>query len=152
MNSKRTTKAGPTLQAFINHDGKKIPVEIVFSKRRTFSIQVAPHSVVKVRAPLRYDVDKLLGQVQQKAAWIVKQQEKFRDYPKRPPRRDFAEGELFTFLGRKYKLRPIQSTMPEVKLTDDGFLEVHTKNPTPAALKAILDFWYKAEALRIFST
>ena len=82
----------------------KIPVEkIIRTRRRTISLEVTRDATLVVRAPVRASSAYIEEMIQEKRAWILRKMEEMRNRPK-PPVREYAEGDLFFFMGRSYPL------------------------------------------------
>ena len=83
---------------------EEIPVEkIIRSRRRTIGLEVTPAATLIVRAPLRAPAAYIEEVIRQKRSWILR---KFDEMKQRPlsPCYEYAEGEVFFFLGRAYPL------------------------------------------------
>lgn len=83
---------------------EEIHVEkIIRSRRRTIALEVTPAATVIVRAPLRAPAEYIEEMIRLKSSWIRR---KFDEMKRRPllPFHEYAEGELFFYLGRAYPL------------------------------------------------
>jgi predicted metal-dependent hydrolase len=83
---------------------EEIPVEkIIRSRRRTIGLEVTPAATLIVRAPLRAPAAHIDEIIRQKRSWILR---KLDEMKRRPllPSHEYAEGELFFYLGRAYPL------------------------------------------------
>lgn len=64
---------------------KSVACEIVFSKRKTVSLQVVSSNQIKVRAPYRCPEKYIFDFVKSKSNWIFKHQHKIEQAPPPPP-------------------------------------------------------------------
>lgn len=131
--------------------GRPIAVKITLSKRRSYAIIVSPNLQVEVKAPLRSSESWLLARVYERELWILKHLEKFGKRPGAAKPKQYAEGEMFSYLGRQYKLRFVSEHAGNVRVNGE-YLDIGLKNKTPAAARAALKFWYKQQAHEVFTT
>lgn len=95
----------PELIVLPETDGRAaLPVLLERDRWRTLRITVRPDGGVTVKAPVRAGIQDVLDAVTRKRAWIEAKRDFFRTRPLPPPRR-YAEGELFYYLGRPFRLR-----------------------------------------------
>jgi predicted metal-dependent hydrolase len=119
-------------------------------KRKTLAIEVHPDQSVRVKAPMRLSLNRILERVEQRGAWIVKQQRRFAELPPPQPEREFVSGESYRYLGRQYRLKVVQAEQEGVRLYQ-GRLEVGLANTDDRArVQALLREWYKGRAEQIF--
>jgi hypothetical protein len=95
---------------FIQYGKKKINFEIKRGNRKkTVAIHVNPIATVTVLAPQYLSEEKILEIVQKKAGWIIERQKIIKntdsDFAK-----EYVSGEAFSYLGREYRLKIIQSS------------------------------------------
>ena len=127
-----------------------IDITVTFSRRKSTAIIVRPNRMVEIKAPLRASVPNILKFAAGKCGWVQKQREKFKGRAGSAKPREYAEGEVFFYLGQPYKLRLVTSKITRVEINTE-FLEVHSRAKSPAAVKAILKFWYNEKARQIFA-
>lgn len=134
----------------LRHDGLTIPFRVEFSDRKHLAITVHPEMRLEVDAPAGTDSAAVLGRVQKRAKWIVKQWRFFeRHQPKHPGPR-YVGGETHRYLGRQYRLKVENGSPPSVKLVGRWF-RIRTPDPTNAdGTKDLLDAWYRARAKDLF--
>lgn len=104
------------------HPMPAIKIEkIVRSRRRTIALEVTPRATLIVRAPHRVSQAQIDTLVREKSAWIVK---KFDEVKQRPQAivHDYAEGEVFWFLGREYPLHFVNDGSSSICRTDRLFV------------------------------
>ena len=119
-------------------------------KRKTLAIEVHPDGSVWVKAPLRLPVVRILERVEQRGAWIVKQQRRFAELPPPQPEREFVSGESYRYLGRQHRLKVVQAAEEGVRL-HQGQLEVSVTDPHDRPrVQELLRNWYRERAERVF--
>lgn len=128
-----------------------IPFTIHFAARKSMGLQVRPDSSVHAIAPLDTPVADILKKVKLKAGWILKQQEHFASFHPLTQERRFVNGETHLYLGRQYRLRKIQSDLPQVKLYR-GQMEVYASEDITDAYEKVLQDWYKIKAREVFQS
>jgi len=134
-------------QSYKLHD---IEFRIVYSRRRTLGISVLPDSSVIVRAPYRASVKTISRIVQEKAAWIIKHRDNYRQNDNTRLNGSFATGEKQLFRGKECTMQIIQSKKPFVRF-NDNVIEVGLENTDDKqAIKRILYRGYKSEAEKYF--
>lgn len=118
--------------------------------RKTLAIEVHPDGSVRVKAPLRLPLNRVLSRVEQRGGWILKQQRRFAELPPPQPAREFVSGESYRYLGRQYRLKVVQARAERVRLYG-GRLEVSVAHPNDAErVRALLRGWYRRRAEHVF--
>lgn len=130
---------------YIKYGNATIEYDLSFTDRKTLGIKVYPDKSVHIVAPMGTPAEKVAEKVHLKAAWILKQQDFFLSfYPHTPPRR-YVSGESHLYLGKKYRLKVIQSDNESVKL-NGGNIYVHCKNSNDKShIEKLLKGWYKSK-------
>ena len=119
-------------------------------KRKTLAIEVHPDQSVRVKAPLRLSFNRIVERVEQRGAWIVKQQRRFAELPPPQPEREFVCGESYRYLGRQYRLKVLEAQQEGVRLYQ-GRLEVSVGDPSDSAqVQALLRGWFRKRAEHVF--
>ncbi|MBZ0316057.1 MAG: M48 family metallopeptidase [Anaerolineae bacterium] len=128
-----------------------IEYELVYAPRKTLSIHVHPDSSVLVKAPLGTDAPRIEAFVLKKAAWVLKHQRQFQDYPvPNPLPKRYVSGEAYRYLGRQYRLKVVEDDIERVQLSR-GFLTVSVADTNgKKRIAELLDGWFHAQARRIF--
>lgn len=120
-----------------------IPVEkIIRSRRKTLSLEVTPAATVIIRAPLRASDSYIDEMIRQKSAWILR---KLDEMKRRPPSpcHEYAEGELFFFLGRSYPLHFVEGGEgATIERTD----KLYVPRSLMPRIRDQLKCWYTDEA------
>jgi predicted metal-dependent hydrolase len=125
-----------------------IPVEkIIRSRRRTLALEITPSATLIVRAPLRASTSAIEETIRQKSSWILR---KFDEMKKRPPLRriEYAEGELFLFLGRSYPLHIVEEGSMTIERSDKLYVSLLLMPEIRSRLKC----WYIEEARKELQT
>jgi hypothetical protein len=121
---------------------QEIHVEkIIRSRRRTIALEITPTASLIVRAPLRAPAEYIEEIIWQKRSWIVR---KF-DEMKRRPRQsghEYAEGEIFLFLGREYPLHILQDGSITIERSD----KLYVSGTLLPDIKNHIRRWYREEA------
>ena len=131
-------------------NGLETPVQVITSKRKTFSVTVYPDGKVVAKAPIRASKSFIANSINEKAAWIFKQKEKLKDYTARAEKKEYVEGEVFGYLGQGYKLKLIKSNTLSVNIEGENIV-IKAKNITKNSIKIILKFWYQENAQILFA-
>ena len=129
-----------------------IEYEITLMPRKTLAISVHPDLSITVKAPEGTDPHQIEQKVQQRAAWIRKQQRQFEIFLPDVPPRQYVSGESHRYLGRQYRLKVIElpaGALEHIHLTRQ-FLEVHVHDKTPAHVRELVSAWYHRQAHQVF--
>jgi predicted metal-dependent hydrolase len=127
-----------------------IEFRIIYSRRRTFGISVLPDSSVVVRAPYRASLKMISRIVQDKADWIVKHRDGYRQKEIIKLNSSFISGEKQLFRGKELMLQISESNKPFILFTENS-IELGLDNPDDASsVKRLIYKGYKAEALRVY--
>ena len=121
---------------------EEIPVEkIIRSRRRTIGLEVTPAATLIVRAPLRAPAAYIEEIIRQKRSWILR---KFDEMKQRPlsPCYEYAEGEVFFFLGRAYPLQVVNEGSITIERSDKLNIS-RTRMPD---IRNQIKRWYREEA------
>jgi predicted metal-dependent hydrolase len=129
---------------------QEISYQVIYSSRRTLSINILPDASVIVRAPYRTSEKTIIKLVNSKATWIRKHTEKFRKNDSKNPARLFADGQKHLFRGKESVLRVEKSPKPYCRFLDNT-IEIGTAYPDhQQAVKSLLYQGYKNEAGKLF--
>ena len=121
---------------------ENIPVEkIIRSRRRTLSLEVTPAATLIVRAPLKASSAYIEEMIRQKRSWILRKQDEMK---RRPLSRghEYAEGELFLFLGRTYPLHIVDDGNMVIECSD----RLYVPRASVTDMRNFLKRWYIEEA------
>lgn len=119
--------------------------------RKTLAIVVRPDGSVRVKAPLKLPLDRILEQVERRGAWIARQQQRFAELPPAPAKRAFVSGESYAYLGRLLRLVVVPSRPRSVRLCGEQLVVGVADARDTARVQALLRSWYRERAGQIFS-
>lgn len=136
-----TTKRPQTHQITV----RDLKVEVVRKAIKNLHLGVyPPDGRVRVAAPKRLSDDAVRVAVIDKLSWIRRQKASFAEQP-RQSAREMVGGECHYYLGRRYRLKRVETTgRGEVVLGRSNFMELHTSpDASIEARRRILDRWYR---------
>lgn len=121
------------------------PVLVKKSKKRKKSISliIKPNNTIVTLAPFHMDPQRILDFIHSKKGWIEKRLANIHKNPINCSPRNFAEGELFPYLGQHYKLKISQENQKYLCLINDSF--ILSKKSERDAKKLFIQ-WYKKQA------
>jgi predicted metal-dependent hydrolase len=125
------------------------PIQInrlIRSKRRTIALIVETDGSLTVRAPNRVAMRDIDSFIEEKSAWIVRTQEKFKSIEAIPEKK-FEDGEMFMYLGVEYPLTLVKPQRPALKFNDGFTLGVTAQKRGMQAFTK----WYKEQAFDVIS-
>lgn len=129
---------------------RKIDYELIYQDRETLAIHVYPDCSVVVEAPLDTTDDAIRAKLRKRAKWIVKQQRTFKTYETRDPQRQYVSGETHYYLGKRYRLRVLESEHERVQFSRGRLiLQVSDTDDWQGKQKLMQD-WYKSRAKFVF--
>jgi predicted metal-dependent hydrolase len=121
---------------------EEIPVEkIIRSRRRTIALEVTPAATVIVRAPIRTSTEHIEEVIQKKSSWILRKMDEVKRRPL-SPHHEYAEGELFLFLGRSYPLHFVENRSITIERSD----RLNVSRTLIPDIRNQLKYWYREEA------
>ncbi len=125
---------------------KTIDFSLFYCDRKTMEIAVHPDSSVIVKAPLQTDITRIEKKIIKRARWILRQLNYFKQFNPKTPDRCYVNGETHLYLGKQYRLKFVEGLENSVKLAR-GFFHVTCRNePTPGAVRKLLNQWYLEKA------
>jgi predicted metal-dependent hydrolase len=133
------------------YQSHNIEFRIVYSRRRTLGISVLPDSSVIVRAPYRTSLRTISMIVQEKAAWIIKHRDSYRQKENRKLNSSFVTGDKQLFRGKECMIQVVQSKKPFVFFDEKTIVVGLDKPEDTQAIRRILYKGYKTEGAKIFS-
>ena len=135
----------------IEYGNRTIRFETLFlSSRKTLAIEVHPDRRVLVRAPSDCPEKVVAERVRRRAAWILREIDRFRQYEPRVTARRYVSGETHRFLGRQYRLRVTLGNQSAVRLTRGRIEVTITRNRNPERVRRVLDAWCRERAREVF--
>jgi predicted metal-dependent hydrolase len=132
------------------YQSRNIEFRIVYSRRRTLGISVLPDSSVIVRAPYRASLKTITRIVREKAAWIIKHRDNYRQQENKKLNSSFLSGDKQLFRGNECVLQVMQSKKPFVRFNENSIEVGLDATDDTRAVKRLLYAGYKTEASRIF--
>jgi predicted metal-dependent hydrolase len=127
-----------------------IEFRIVYSQRRTMGISVLSDSSVIVRAPYRASLKTISRVVREKADWIIKHRDNYKQREHRRLNGIIANGQKHLLRGIELPLLISASARPFVRFSDNSIeVGLPDKNETET-IRRLLNSGYRAEAARIF--
>ncbi len=123
--------------------------KIIYSQRRTISINIGPDHGVVVKAPYLTSADSIRKFVTQKSDWIIKTLNKFNTLVRLDNRNGYSDGDSILLFGREHKLKLVQSDKYSVRLGNNDTIEAgYNKDNNPLIIRALLEDWFKSVARR----
>ena len=140
------------MRGSIEYGSEIIRYEIAFrSTRRTLAVEVHPDQRVIVIAPAGCPEDVVAARIRRRAAWILKQISRFRQFEPRSPKRRYVSGESHFYLGRKYRLKLAAGARSRVGVSR-GYLTVTLPGSRePRRVLNVLQAWYRERAKEVFA-
>ncbi len=127
-----------------------IEFEVIYSRRRTLGISVLPDSSVIVRVPYLTSIKTINRIVQQKAGWIIKHRDSYKEKEKSKLNGFYVTGETHLFRGNESVLK-VEKSSKAYALFYEGTIELGLdKTDDARAIKWLLYNGYKNEALIVF--
>ena len=120
--------------------------KLVRARRRTIALIIERDGSLTVRAPKRATLKDIERFIQEKLGWILRSRQKLKAVVE-VPKKQYADGERFLFLGGEYELRLVPPQRPALKF--DGGFRLET-SAQPRGESAFVR-WYKEQALQVFS-
>ena len=123
----------------------KFCAHLQYSKRKTLSISVLPDCSIVATAPIGADMALIIKTVKKHGRWIKKQIQYFEQFLPRTPAREYISGETHLYLGKKYRLKFVESSELSLKLKGRFFLASGPAMTSKTAQK-LMDTWYQEKA------
>lgn len=134
----------------LKYGGCEIPFHLNQAERSKLTINVHPDMRVEVLAPANKPLETILGKIDRRAQWIVKQWRFFEQYQPTQPDRRYLSGETHFYLGRQYRLKVTKGTVAEVKLIGRYFRIQHPEPHDSLRTSELLRAWYLDHAENLF--
>lgn len=135
----------------IYHKGKKIKVFVIYRKRKTITITIKPKEYVTIISPLSVGFEALEKILYDKADWILKKIDEYKDLNDISEDAFLKDGKLLFYLGTEYSLRIIKCNKPDENNVniDKNEILVYTFSLNQNYIRDILKKWYKKESEKI---
>ncbi len=144
-------KPAPPVQLELVLGGEPVPVELCFDRFRTMRISIRPEGLVRVRAPKGTSRELVRKRLELKAAWIHKHLERFRTRRQASAPLRYEDGAAHPHLGRPRTLVIRRDGRSAVRLEGDELLVTTRREPTPEAVRKLLDAWRAEQARALFT-
>jgi len=139
----------PELQQ-ITYGSATILYSLSFRDRKTITISVKPTGEVAVVAPTTATLFQIAERVRRRAAWIIRQRERFRQIGQHEiPVRQFISGETHYYLGRQYRLRVMNGEEEKISFQSGRLSITVLPNSTRDQVAVLLTDWYRFRAERL---
>jgi len=141
------------MRSSVIYENQIIDFGIEYRNRRTMAIQIKPPDMVIVLSPPGIPEGIIRNRVKSKGSWIVKKLSELRDLDPEDNKKDFIDGEYFSFLGNNYGIKIIKSVkkIPKVFFQDNRFC-IETSDPSNQyRMRKIMEKWYREKSDRIIN-
>ena len=123
-------------------------VKIIKKDVKNITLKVRPNGEAILTAPNSASDEHIKFIMQKRAKWISQKRAFFASF--NTPQKEYVSGEDFSYLGRSYRLKVVQSKEERVKL-QRGYLELFVKNKSDLKRKENLVYeWYYEKAMLYF--
>lgn len=129
------------------HNIEGIEFKVIYSRRRTLGISILPDSSVIVRVPYLTSFKTISKVIQQKAGWIIKHKNSYKEKEKSKLNRMYFSGETHLFRGNESILKIEKSGKPYIRFYDNTIELGVDRTDDARVLKWLLYQGYKNEAL-----
>jgi predicted metal-dependent hydrolase len=137
-------------QHHIQYGSVQIDFSLTYSRRKTLAIQVAPDGSVTIKAPVGCPMETIQAILQKRAAWILRQQQKFKTYARPAPQpRQYINGELHRYLGQSYSLRLEAGQLEHVELRGDALVVYMRDTQDTTRSAQLIDRWYRKQVAKV---
>jgi predicted metal-dependent hydrolase len=132
------------------HNIEGIEFKVIYSGRRTLGISILPDSSLIVRVPYLTSLKTISKVIEQKAGWIIKHQNSYKEKEKSKINVSYVTGEIHLFRGNESVLKIEKSDKAYIRF-NEGTIELGLdKTDDARIIKWLLYHGYKNEALTIF--
>lgn len=143
--------ATETIVYLTRSGGRRVPVHLLRSDRRTLAISVYPDLRVEAVAPEDSDEERVREKLTRRLPWILRQQWYFEGLLPHSPPRHYVPGETHYYLGRQYRLKVSEGNARHIKLKGK-FIEVTTPDGKDTeAIRRQVEAWYQERAKTYFA-
>jgi hypothetical protein len=135
----------------VNYGTTPIRFELSYADRKTLNITVHPEDLrVTVTAPEGASLEAVKAHVLKRASWILDQQQDLARYWPPVPPRQYLSGEAHWYLGRKLRLKVLESPVDIVKPTRTT-LRAYVRDTDPDHVRGVVHDWYRKRAKTVFA-
>ncbi len=135
----------------VKYGTDKITFSIERKKVKNVNLNIRNTGEVIVTARQEVPLDFIMGFVERKANWIIKQMKYFKDYETEiTDKKELVSGESLKYLGKQYRLKVIESTDESVKYFR-GYIYLYVKDKSNYKRKEILlSKWFDFKCREVF--
>lgn len=128
---------------------EKVEFDVIYRKRKTLSIKIAPPGIITVIVPEKVKDDVIIEIVKNKGSWILKKLSEIKEKECLRREHEYLNGEDFLYLGLNYALQLIiDKTLKEPNIwLEEDLLYISINENNPNKIRLFLEEWYKKEAL-----
>ena len=129
------------------YNGQAIPFKLYRKKVKNINLRIGSELTVAVSAPNRVPLQIIESFVLEKAPWIIKKLERFRQIHGSQLKREFISGEIIYFKGQALILQLLETGDEAVCLQDGKIVIAAKPGSTANERKDLFLNWLKREAL-----
>lgn len=131
----------------ITYGSTTIRYSLTVRNRKTITISVKPTGEIVVVAPASATLLQVSERVRRRAAWIIRQLERFRQIGQHEiPVRHYISGETHYYLGRQYRLKVTNGEKEEVSFQSGRLTVTVSPDSTSERVATSLVDWYRSRA------
>jgi len=132
----------------ITYSDKIIEFELHRKSVKNINLNVRPDMTIVVSANEKVPLDFILNFVKDKAPWILKNVNYFKDVqPEYISEKDYVSGENFKYLGKQYRLKVEETNKNELVKYYQGFIYIYVKDKNNYKRKEkLLNDWFREKA------
>lgn len=132
----------------VDYGGKPIQFELHRKNVKNINLNVKPDMTIVVSANEEVPLDYILGFVRNKAPWIVKNMNYFKDVqPEHTLKKEYVSGETFKYLGKQYRLKVEEVNKEEGVKYYQGFIHLYVKDKNNLGRKEkLINEWFRNRA------
>jgi len=119
-------------------------------RRKSVGIFVEPNGSLSVLAPADAGLNRVEQILRRRQKWIRRQQREVEALPPPPQPREWVAGETHRYLGRQYRLKPIDAREESVRLLGAYFVVLVPNRMDRERIKALMEQWYREHARLLF--
>jgi len=136
------------MQLSFKYESITIGFEVIFRKRQTMAIKVEAPDKITVIVPIGTSKKVIIEKVQEKASWIYRKLDYYKNIQYLQAPREFVHGELFMYLGQDYILNiEINDCLPRARLElNKEKLFLRTPLFDKNLIEKVIKGWYRQKA------
>ena len=119
--------------------------QLIRSKRRTISLEIDHDGSLIVRAPHHAPIEEIYTLVNSKKNWIIKKQNLAYEMSQEAPPKQFADGEMFLYLGESHPLKIVADQVDPLVLNGHFLLAAESQGTA----RQVFEKWYRKQAAQV---